>query len=361
MKMLFIFSVPSGGVETMNRLRCQALRQIGIEGHLLYLQDGAGRQNITDIPLFITNRDEDLANLLRTHQYAAIVSTCDHIMLQRLRGLGYTGPLLYEAQGLGTKEQAFSTLSNAAYFIRLYANGAITNKTAHLMELYNAYLHDFPRFYIQNIVDTNLFRHQPIPALNPTGQPILAWIGRIERNKNWKLFLQVGSGLARFYPGLSLWMCGDSSIYEADELVQFHNMVHKLNLGNRLTFHSNIPHSSMPFYLSTVGSSGGMLVSTSDNESFGYAASEALSCRCPVLSTDSDGIRSAIIHNVTGKFFSGAVHDAVCHAIELMENKAMRADIIRQGEQHIQTQFSPSRYVADFNNVLIAMQIKTIS
>ncbi|EFM12555.1 glycosyl transferase group 1 [Paenibacillus curdlanolyticus YK9] len=358
MKMLFIFSVPSGGVETMNRLRCQALRQIGIEGHLLYLQDGAGRQNITDIPLYITNRDEDLSNLLRTHQYAAIISTCDHLILQKLRGLGYTGSIIYEAQGFGTKEQAFSTLSNAAYFIRLYANGAITTQTSHLMELFNAHLHDFPRFYIQNIVDTNLFRYQPIPGLNPTGDPILAWVGRIERNKNWKLFLQIGSELSRFYPKLRLWMFGDVTIFEPEELIRFEQTVHKLKLGDRILFHPNIPHSSMPFYLSTVGSSGGMLVSTSVNESFGYAVSEAISCRCPVLTTDSDGIRSSVIHNVTGKFFSGAVHDAVCHAIELMENKTLRANIIKQGEEHIRIQYSPSRYLSDFNNILIALQIK---
>jgi L-malate glycosyltransferase len=359
MKILFIYSVPSGGVETMNRLRSHALSRIGIESHLLYLYDGSGRQNIKDIPLFITNLDDELVTVLQANRYDAIVTICDHMMLQRLRGLGYTGALIYEAQGLGSIDQARLTISNAEWFIRNHACGAITNETSHLMELFNTYLHDFPRFYVQNIVDTEMFRYQPFPSLNPSGHPILAWIGRIERNKNWRLFLQIGQALLQHYPNLHLWMFEDANIYEEDERFQFHSMIQQLQIGSRLTVHSNVPHAEIPLYLSTVGDSGGMLISTSVIESFGYAASESLSCRCPVLSTDSDGIRSSIIHNATGKFFSGDVHDAIQEAVELMENNLMREAIREQGEQYIRATFSPVRYIADFNNILIALGIKT--
>lgn len=342
----------------MNRLRCQALRRIGFEGHLLYLRNGSGRQNITDIPLFITDRDDELVSVLQANNYDAIVTICNHVMLQRLRELGYTGPLIYEAQGLGMLDQARLTLSNATMYIKLYACAAITNETRHLMELFDTYLHDFPRFYIQNIVDTELFRYQPSPWLNPSDQPVLGWIGRIEHNKNWRLFLQIGHALLHRYPNLQLWMFEDANLYEADERTQFDSMVQQLGIGNRLIVRSNVPHTQMPLYLSAIGDSGGILISTSVVESFGYAAAEALSCRCPVLSTDSDGIRSSIIHNVTGKFFSGAVNEAVQEAVELMENKPLRHAIQEQGEQFIRATYPPDRYITDFNQILIALGIR---
>lgn len=353
MRILFCYVVPSGGVETMNRLRCYALRQAGIDCHLLYLRDGGGRQNITDIPLFITDRDDELQMVLQANRYDLIVTICDHLMLQRLRGLGYQGHLIYEAQGLGSREQARSTLSNAVMHIRLHASGAITHETPHLMELFNSYLSDFPRFYVQNIVDIERFRYTPTHLDRSSGEPIIAWIGRIERNKNWRLFLQIGSGLLYRYPKLRLWMFEDANIYEADERAQFEAVVRKLGLVNRLSVRSNVPHSEMPLYLSAISDSGGMLISTSNVESFGYAASEALSCRCPVLTTDSEGIRSSIIHNVTGKFFlSGTPNEAIHEAVELIENRTLRNSIIAQGEQFIRTTYSPQRYIADFRNIL---------
>lgn len=360
MRILFCYVVPSGGVETMNRLRCHALRRAGIECHLLYLRDGAGRQNIVDIPLFITDRDDELRMVLQANQYDVIVSICDHLLMQRLRKLGYQGRLIYEAQGLGSREQARSTLSNAVGHIRSYASGAITHETPHLMELFNTYLSDFPRFYVQNIVDSEQFRYMPTNLDSSSGEPIIAWIGRIERNKNWRLFLQIGSGLLYRYPKLQLWMFEDANIFEADERDQFEAVVHQLRLANRLSVRSNVPHSEMPHYLSAISDSGGMLISTSNVESFGYAASEALSCRCPVLSTDSEGIRSSIIHNVTGKFFmSGTANEAIHEAVELMENKTLRKTIIAQGEQYIRTTYSPQRYIADFNNILSTLGVRS--
>jgi len=169
MRLLFTYFVPSGGVETINRFRAQALRQVGIESHLPYLTDGAGRQNIRDIPYFFTNREEEFQAILDAYRYDAIVCVCDHLMLQRLRGLGYAGPLLYEAQGLGGRAQANGTLHGAS-------------------------LCWIPA----------LFSYRPAPWITPSNAPVLAWVGRIERNKNWLLFLQIAAILVERYPLLQL-------------------------------------------------------------------------------------------------------------------------------------------------------------
>ncbi|MBW7457161.1 glycosyltransferase family 4 protein [Paenibacillus sepulcri] len=359
MKLLFTYYVPSGGIETLNRLRCRALRMVGIEAHALYLWDGAGRQNMAEVSHFITNDDNEIRNVLAAGNYNAIVVTCDHLMLQRIRGLGYTGALLYEAQGLGTREQASGTLAFASLFIRLYAQAAISPPTSHLMELFQAHLSDIPRFYVQNMIDTDRFTYQHAQWLNPSGAPIVGWIGRLEANKNWRLFLSIAAALKMKNPLLQIWMFEDAFIFEPGEREAFNNLVHELHLAPNLVVRSNVPHDHMPLYLSAIGDSGGMVISTSFIEGFGYAVAEAMSCRCPVLSTDSDGVRTFIEHNRTGKFFmSRTVEEGVREAGLMMKNRAHTEQMREQAQQHIRSHFSLARYAADMVNILVALGLR---
>ncbi|ECH9276421.1 glycosyltransferase family 1 protein, partial [Salmonella enterica subsp. enterica] len=59
MKVLFTFYVPSGGVETLNRLRCNVLKSHGIEGHIMYLRPGSGLVNtqLENIPVMVEPGD----------------------------------------------------------------------------------------------------------------------------------------------------------------------------------------------------------------------------------------------------------------------------------------------------------------
>ncbi|TYP69863.1 glycosyltransferase family 4 protein [Paenibacillus methanolicus] len=359
MRLLFTFFIPSGGLETLNRLRSRALRLAGIESHLLYLRDGAGRQNLTDTIHFITNDDGDIRSILEAHDYDAIIASCDHLMPPRLRGLGYEGPILYEAQGLGDLHEATQTLIDAGPWLRGYTQAIISPPTAHLMELFNTLFPDLPRFYMQNMVDTDRFAHRPAPWLNPEGKPVVSWIGRLEPNKNWPLFLYIAGELAKRKPDLQVWMFVDENLAQAGERERFQALVHEIGLGGRLTIRSNVPHDQMPLYLSATGDSHGLLISTSNTEGFGYAVAEAMGCRCPVLATDSDGVRAFITPHVTGKFFArGDMEGAVRSALELMDNRASAESIREAAERHIRAGFSLARYAMDMVNVLTALGIR---
>lgn len=109
----------------------------------------------------------------------------------------------------------------------------------------------------------------------------------------------------------------------------------------------------MAEYFSRIGDSGGFLCSTSKVEGFGYAVLEAMLCRCPVISTDSDGVKSFIIHNKTGKFFElGNIQQAVNEAVDLMFNQTLREQIRRRGVNHIKNHFSEEKYAENFLNMV---------
>lgn len=104
---------------------------------------------------------------------------------------------------------------------------------------------------------------------------------------------------------------------------------------------------------SAIGDSGGFLCSTSLNEGFGYALLEAMSCRCPVLSSDSDGPRSFILHDQTGKMYPAQQEEAgIREGIAYLTEPKEREKIRLAGQRYVQEHFSLSAYADHFMAML---------
>ncbi|WP_313641328.1 glycosyltransferase family 4 protein [Paenibacillus sp.] len=355
MRVLFTFYIPSGGMETLNRMRCKELSKHNIECHLLYSRTGSGIHNMFSVTTYITSQDEDIGQIIHKHNYDVIIVTSDYVMLERLRGIGYTGLLIFEAQGLGMQEDAVNLLTKAKPFLLAYCNAVILPPSLHLMGLFMEMFPSLPRFIFPNLLDTNLFHYIPN---TPPPYPVLAWVGRLEPNKNWLHYLSISHHIVQVHPTAQLWMFNDSQLSVPEEQAHFQAIVEQLGLGPKLLILDNIPNQEMPVFFSLIGDSGGLLLSTSLLEGFGYAVAEAISCRCPVLSSDSDGVRISVKHNVTGKLYSqGSIEQAVQEALELIENQQLRDEIRSEGVKHISTELSPEQYVRAFSEVMNALGI----
>lgn len=355
MKVLFTFYVPSGGVETLNKLRCESLQREGIECHVLYLMPGSSSQNQTNFPVYIASKDEEIRTLLETELYDAIIVTSDYLLLERLRLLEYSGILIYESQGMGKRSDAENMVIEAVPYLRSYCNAVLIPPTDHLLELFVSICPWMHRYVIPNIVDVHSFR---FIAAEPPHDPVIAWVGRLESNKNWSEYLKIAQQVRLSKPDLHLWMFHDPILASEEQKQLFNEELHALGLNDRLVVFTNIPNHIMPLYYSSIASSGGFLLSTSITEGFGYAVAEAICCTCPVLSTDSDGVRSFIVHNYSGKFYPlGNVEAAVNEGLELMNNLELRTSIRNQGRIHMILRFGSERYAQSFREMLNSFSI----
>ncbi|MFI2855860.1 glycosyltransferase family 4 protein [Paenibacillus sp. JSM ZJ436] len=350
MKVLFVYYTPSGGVETLNRQRCRALRLAGIEAHCLYYTWGSGMQNYVDFPIYVTRNDIEIKHYLDLHQYAAIIVTTDHLSFPRLRMLGYTGKLILEIQGYGPKDYARTQLISAAPYVNAHASALLNPCTPHITSLFNELYPYIPQYNFNNCFDTTSFTYYAAPAPR---SPVIAWLGRIEDNKNWREFLWIGYHLSQYVPELNMWMFEDPQLSIPSEREQFLQLIAELSLEKRLTLFSNVPNADMPYYYSVIGDSGGFLCSTSKVEGAPYGILEAMSCRCPVLTTDSDGVSTSVYHNVTGKFYTlGNIENAVHEGLGLMQDSVLREQIRTQAQGHVQQAFNPHIYAANFAQML---------
>lgn len=354
MKVLFTFFNPSGGMETLNRTRCKALKERQVECHLLYSMDGEGRRNIKDIPTYISNDEAYIGRIIERERYDAIVVCTDVTMLVLMRKVGFKGPLVFEVQGLGTMNTAHAILKDISARVLQTADAVLYPQTNHLRQLMQEHLPGIQHFCFDDPLDTKDFGYIAFP---PKRFPIIGWVGRIEENKNWKDFLLIGARLVNLYPEAYLWLFGDLSLCEPLEKALFDKWVEGLKLRSKLVIHPNVPHDQMASYFSIIGDSGGLLLSTSIMEGFGYAVAEAMLCRCPVLATDSDGIRRFLAHDVTGKQYPRAnIDQAIVEAQSLMRNFTLRNSIIDQAEMHIQAHFSCEKYATNFIGMLINLK-----
>lgn len=357
MRLLFAYYLPSGGMETLNRLRSEALRRIGVDCHLLYFWQGAGAKNNTSgIPTFITNNDEEIRGLLLAGAYDAVIVSNDVQTLERFRRLGFVKPLIYESQGLGTSAQAKETLLGAAPYLRSFANAIVYPRTSHLHELFSGMYSDIAQFSFDNLLDVERFGYHPVP-IHP--HPIIGWIGRIEPNKNWRAYLQIGAELVRRRHDVHLWMFEDPTLNHPDEEAAFGREVAQLGLGPRIVRKFNVPNLVMSDYLSIIGDSGGFLASTSITEGFGYAVGEAMLCRCPVVAADSDGVRAFIEHSLTGLLYpQQGLAVAADLGEALLKDGGFRERIRTVGRHYVLERFAPARYVANMMHMLQALGIR---
>jgi glycosyltransferase involved in cell wall biosynthesis len=356
MNILFVFYVPSGGVETLNRQRSAALRKYNINAHFLYYENRRNYINNHDAPTFITNKDEEVKRILEKVNYSAIVIVSDFNALSRFKSLGFKGKMIIEIQGYGPKHAARTAFVKAIPQVNAYADGFLNPKTPHIVQLLDEIFPKIPKFSFNNCFDTAQFTYR---KTIPSPLPIVAWVGRIEDNKNWSEFLQIGSKLIKDHnPNIQLHLFEDPTLSTPNERNKFRELVKQLNLQSNIKQHFNIPNSQMAEHFSRIGDSGGFLCSTSKVEGAPYSLLEAMSCKCPVLTTDSDGVRSSIIHNKTGKYYTlGDVNEAVKEAKELMTNHLLRDFIRENAFEHISTNFSPEKYAKNFINMLSSLGI----
>jgi glycosyltransferase involved in cell wall biosynthesis len=278
------------------------------------------------------------------------------LKLLLFRQLGFTKPIIFEVQGFGTPEAARTNLYNAKPFVDNNANALLYPSTPHIGDLLRQLYPNMPKFAFANPFDPDAFSG---PQLDPLPFTPLVWIGRLEDNKNWRDFLSIGRQVVNIKPEVRLLMFSDPDVAVPGENEQLMEMSEALGLSNHIIHHHNIPREHMPAYYSQIAASGGSICMTSKAEGAPYVALEALICGCPVVTSNSDGVRSAIIDEVTGLYYThGDIDGAARQIIRVITNRKLRRTLAEKGKKHVRSDFSMEKYATHFSDMLLAVGAK---
>ena len=338
-RFLFVYQICSfGGVETVLRNRSVGLRALGHEVRLLFLEDLGGGAAFSGLPgVEIAPARERRTALLHDPSVDVIATIDTPSVAPEIAARRAPARRVWEIHS--------NNFANMGYLARVDA------KSADVLVVPSAYegglvRREYPALEASGIplrvapnpVDTTLFAFQP-PSRVPA-DPVLAWVGRLEEQKNWPHFLDVAGQVARRRPRSSFVVVGGIAAPEAIKN-EFRQIVTQNGLAGRLRWLPALAYSRMPAVYSTVAASGGCLAPTSRFEPFGMTVLEAQACRCPVVAARTGGLAELIEEETTGLGFD--VDDtmgAVEQILRVWDDGDLRARVNNGATEAIQTRFA---------------------
>ena len=185
-----------------------------------------------------------------------------------------------------------------------------------------------------------MFLHCADSVIRPESDPIVLWVGRLDPLKNWEFFLRLAEGLLRRGSPAQYWIAGDTQ----DEGVvrRLYREAKKRRLLPRLRWVRQVRHESMPAMYAQVRASGGLVVSTSRNESFGMAVAEAMAVGDAVLAPRQGPFPELIAPDQTGRLYEpDDLASAQQKAIGLLEGEALRVRLGMAARVATASRFAP--------------------
>lgn len=333
-----------GGIVAGWRNRAAVLARHGIRTHFMFFHDRGGRALLKGIaPYAIVGDLKSAARKIKKRKYGCIVVIDCSKAFSLVAASGYRGPLVVE-----------SRVSVADYISKELRGMAglrptcVIAASAYQKSLVTGTLRHAPSVkVIPNTVDTRRFRPLPasrVPAgiIPPRakGKKIIAWIGRVSREKNWKLFLEVAKATARRRDDVFFWLIGGG--VNRKEMRKLRRQIRKMDLSKRYFSwrREMFPYRQMPKVYAAVAQSGGALLSTSSHESFGNVFIEAMACGCPVVAPNHTAIPEIIEHNRTGLLYRpGDKRHAMRQLRRILNRKERRERIIREALQDVRQKY----------------------
>lgn len=212
----------------------------------------------------------------------------------------------------------FSTLTRTGYLRRMTQKAL--NAADKVISVSSALLSDIrqqvrlsPRVdaqVIANLVDTQLFRAQPKLS---DGFIHLLWVGHFVPVKRVPLLLEAFAGAFRIQPLLRLRLAGSG-----EGLEDARALVDSLGLTHVVEFAGHADRAQLVDYYRECD----FLVISSESETFGVVAIEAMSCGRPVLTTRCGGPAEIVSHPALGKVVGMSVEALTEGMLAMTEQRA---------------------------------------
>ena len=340
-----------GGVETGLRFRIQALPRHGIDAHVLFLRDYGGRPAFTELDgrVFFHPSEAEFADLVHANDYDLISVIDSFDVFDWLERMDFPGRVLVELRS--TYEHTLVQLKRLAGH-RLDAVLVPSRFQAQNIQKYlpKDVRTGVPVHIVPNFVDPRRFQYTSSGG-SRNDYKIVCWVGRIDPLKNWEEFLAIAEQMAE-RDDVEFWMVGGGGS-DQPHRESFRQAVEKRRLAARLRWWPLVANPRMPALYSLVADSGGAVILTTKCESFGFAALEAMACRCPLVAARVGALPEVVKHGVTGLLYaSGREHEAVAALTRILDDAALRRDLVERGAESVRKELNPAHCAARFAEVV---------
>lgn len=180
---------------------------------------------------------------------------------------------------------------------------------------------------------------------------VIALVGRINRLKGQQLLLEAFKGLLFTHRHIKLVYVGSAPENQEIYLTQLKEKIIQYHLDDQVTI---IPFQNK---ISEIWASIDIgVVPSSEPESFGLVALEAMLAKKPVIASNHGGITEIIVPCTTGLLFTpNSVPELQQDLDELIRDKEKRALMGEKGYERAITEFTLERYVDGIEKICLAI------
>jgi glycosyltransferase involved in cell wall biosynthesis len=337
MKIVFCYQFCSmGGCETVLSTRMHELRSLGVDAHALFFDGGEGEHLFKGLGdrMRICRTRTEVEGMLAAVEPNYLISLDTPRIVQYLDQRPPNMKFVFEVH---------STYPESLKRIRLLAKyqlSAILTPSQAQRNLVTSLMGsslNCPIEVVPNPLRRNFGENRNSQA---SPRPIVLWVGRLDPHKNWRAFIEICREVHARNSASEYWVVGNS-MTTATEKTRLWEEVKRAGLVARFRWLPHVQYDKMDRLYRFVAASGGCLVSTSQQESFGMAAAEAMACRCPVVVPDIGGFRDFVLHEETGfRYPLGHQPAAVQNILQMIEDLPLRQRIVTAGYERVQSSYS---------------------
>jgi len=319
MKALFVYKyLGLGGAEAVLGCRLEGLPSLGVDAHAWFLRDGPGRGMFHDTPsrIHIGGIDELKRHLeIASPDVVAVLDTEEALPALRDEVVGRA--LIVEIHTPYPENRVYLRWIDR---VRVRAFFTPTEYQASLVA--HRTRQTAPTFVIPNPLQSTFLSDLATVRDTPPSQ-VVAWVGRLDELKNWRDCLKVVESLRKMRDGTELWIVGTSN--EEGGATSLMQEAERRGVLGHFRWYSGLPHHRMPRFFDMVRESGGIVLSTSREESFGLSVAEAMARGCAVVVPDRSAFHEFVEDGRHGKTYKpGSAKDAALCVKALLEDSTLR-------------------------------------
>jgi glycosyltransferase involved in cell wall biosynthesis len=154
---------------------------------------------------------------------------------------------------------------------------------------------------------------------------------------------------------VEFWMIGGGGSAESAR-VEFRKAVDDTGVAAKLRWWPLLDSGRIPVLYSTVAASGGTVLLTTKNESFGFAALEAMACGCPLVAASAGALPEIVRDGEGGMLYpSGDVAAATARVEEMLDDGELRERLGRGAAAMARERFAAEKCLTDFARAITAV------
>lgn len=176
---------------------------------------------------------------------------------------------------------------------------------------------DSPVRVVPDSLDVRLFPR--VTVERPCSRPIFGWVGKLDDHKDWRSFMALAARIFDMGVDAEFWLFGGETA-PVKRQAEFIDECERLNLHTRCRWFPRVEYRAMHRVYAAVRESGGAVIVTSINESFGMSVLEAIVCGCPVVASRVGALPEIAPERSYVRFYElGDIEEAAGLAVEFLK------------------------------------------